>query len=163
MFHVVVVTNCCRHGPVWYPNETRNLDQYLFYKSQKISTSCFLQWNRYSKCWHWLSSCTCIFKWPYDKSIFKRIKTFLINVTCLFFNSLVFRKCTHVWSYYLWTLVSVHFKLISAVRVHVIRKVQCCFVLHYQTMQSRDSCVQREISSSITLLHTGTIKVQMRS
>ena len=33
----------------------------------------------------------------------------------------------------------------------------------YQAMQSRDSCVQREISSSITLLHTGTIKVQMRS
>ena len=33
----------------------------------------------------------------------------------------------------------------------------------YQGMQSRDSCVQREISSSITLLHTGTIKVQVRS
>ena len=32
-----------------------------------------------------------------------------------------------------------------------------------QGMQSRDSCVQREISSSITLLHTGTIKVQVRS
>ena len=31
-----------------------------------------------------------------------------------------------------------------------------------QGMQSRDSCVQREISSSITLLHTGTIKVQVR-
>ena len=25
------------------------------------------------------------FKWPYDKSIVKRIKTFLINVTCFFF------------------------------------------------------------------------------
>ena len=32
-----------------------------------------------------------------------------------------------------------------------------------QGMQSRDSCVQREISSSITLLHTGIIKVQVRS
>ena len=32
-----------------------------------------------------------------------------------------------------------------------------------QGMQSRDTCVQREISSSITLLHTGTIKVQVRS
>ena len=38
MFHVVVITNCNRHGPVWYPNETHNLDQYLCYKSQLIST-----------------------------------------------------------------------------------------------------------------------------
>ena len=45
MFHVVVVTNCCRHGPVWYPNETHDLDQNLYYKSQMISTSCFLQEN----------------------------------------------------------------------------------------------------------------------
>ena len=36
-------------------------------------------------------------------------------------------------------------------------------LIKYQGMQSRDSCVQREISSSITLLHTGTIKVQVRS
>ena len=62
------VTNSCRHWPVWYPNETHNLDQSLCYKSQMISTSCFLQWNGCSKCWHWLSSRT--FKWPYDKSIF---------------------------------------------------------------------------------------------
>ena len=27
MSHDVVVTNCCQHGPVWYSNETRNLDQ----------------------------------------------------------------------------------------------------------------------------------------
>ena len=38
----VVVTNCCRHGPVWYSNETHKLDQYLCYKSQMISISCFL-------------------------------------------------------------------------------------------------------------------------
>ena len=37
------------------------------------------------------------------------------------------------------------------------------FIYQNQGMQSRDSCVQREISSSITLLHTGTIKVQMKS
>ena len=42
---------------------------------------------------------------PIDKSTFKRIKTFLINVTCLFSNSFVFRKCTHLWSYYLWTRI----------------------------------------------------------
>ena len=84
MFHVV--TNCCRHGPLRYPYETHNLEQYLCYESQMISTSCFLQQNGCSNCWHWLSSCTCIFKWPYDIRIFKRIKTFLINVTCLFFQ-----------------------------------------------------------------------------
>ena len=79
MSHDVVVTNCCRHGPVWYSNETHNLDKYLCYKSQMISTSCFLQYNGCNKCWHWLSSCTSsIFKWPYDKSIFKIIKTFLM-------------------------------------------------------------------------------------
>ena len=33
----------------------------------------------------------------------------------------------------------------------------------HQGMQSRDSCVQRETSSSITLLPTGTIKVQVKS
>ena len=43
MVHVVVVTNCCRHGPVWYPNETHTLDKYLCYKSQMVSTSCFRQ------------------------------------------------------------------------------------------------------------------------
>ena len=32
-----------------------------------------------------------------------------------------------------------------------------------QDMQSRDSCVQRETSSSVTLLPTGTIKVQVKS
>ena len=32
-----------------------------------------------------------------------------------------------------------------------------------QGMQSCDSCVQRETSSSITLLPTGTIKVQVKS
>ena len=38
------------------------------------------------------------------------------------------------------------------------------FLHSKQGMQSRDSCVQREISSSITLLHTGTINlVQVRS
>ena len=30
-------------------------------------------------------------------------------------------------------------------------------------MQSRDSCLQRETSSSMTLLPTGTIKVQVKS
>ena len=39
MFHVVVVSNSCRHEPVWYLNETHNLDQNLCYKSQMISTS----------------------------------------------------------------------------------------------------------------------------
>ena len=38
----------------------------------------------------------------------------------------------------------------------------CFFNTCLQGMQSRDSCVQREISCSITLLHTGTIKVQVR-
>ena len=55
MFHVVVVMNCCRHGKlktVWYPNETDTLVQDLCYKSQMISTSCFLQKNECSKCWH---------------------------------------------------------------------------------------------------------------
>ena len=33
----------------------------------------------------------------------------------------------------------------------------------FQGMQSRNSCVQRETSSSITLLPTGTIKVQVKS
>ena len=38
MSHDVIVTKCCRHGPVWYSNETHNLDKYLCYKSQIIST-----------------------------------------------------------------------------------------------------------------------------
>ena len=52
-------------------------------------------------------------------------------------------------------------KFMSCAKIHC----RCLkFVMaNAQTMQSRDSCVQREISSSITLLHTGTIKVQMRS
>ena len=37
------------------------------------------------------------------------------------------------------------------------------FFLQCQGMQSYDSCVQRETSSSITLLPTGTIKVQVKS
>ena len=37
------------------------------------------------------------------------------------------------------------------------------FACLLQGMQSRDSCVQRETSSSITLLPTGTIKVQVKS
>ena len=35
--------------------------------------------------------------------------------------------------------------------------------MNIQSMQSRDSCVQRETSFSITLLPTGTIKVQVKS
>ena len=47
MSHDVVVTNCCRHGPVWYSNETHNLDQYLCYKSQMILS--YYLWTRVCK------------------------------------------------------------------------------------------------------------------
>ena len=40
---------------------------------------------------------------------------------------------------------------------------QCPLCTIKQGMQSRDSCVQRQTSSSITLLPTGTIKVQVKS
>ena len=54
--------------------------------------------------WNWFKMHFFLLRDPMTK-VFKKIKSFLINVTFLFFNSLVFRKCTHVWLYYLWTRV----------------------------------------------------------